>query len=116
MGNTISHINKSVVGIQPEVPEVRLLDIPDARYAQYDLDKKQDIFSNLKRDFENHVRNTPEQTFIYKIPIEDGNLDDKSYMNPFMIYSKKLCKEAQKKNWKCSVATFGDTVKISLDK
>lgn len=115
MGNSSSNPFKTKVNVV-YVPDVNILNIPDARYATYDPEKKTDSFSNLKREFEKHVATNPEQTFKFNVPTADHGLDEKSKVTPFVQYAEKLCKEARKKNWKCGVETFGDTVKIILDK
>lgn len=98
------------------VPEVSNLNIPDARYATYDPEKKTDAFTNIKKEFEAHVKATPEQTFKFTVPTTDAGLDEKGKVTPFVQYAEKLCKEAKRKNWKCGVENFGDTIKIILDK
>lgn len=115
MGNMISNPLRSGVHV-PHVPDVNLLNIPDARYSIYDPDKKTDSFSNLKKEFEKHVRTTPEQIFKFNVPTADLGLDENSKVTPFVQYSEKLCREARKKNWKCDVESFGETIKIILDK
>jgi len=115
MGNINSNPFKSRVNVV-YVPDVNLLNIPDARYAVYDPDKKSDTFSSLKKDFEKHVQSTPEQIFKFTVPESEHSVDEKGKMTPFVQYAEKLCKEARKKHWKCGVESFGDTVKIMLDK
>lgn len=107
MGNSLSNKFNVV-----HVPDVPILNIPDARYAQYDPEKKTDSFSNIKREFENHVRTTPEQPFKFTVP----TVDERGKVTPFVQYAEKLCKESRKRNWKCNVENFGETVKIVLDK
>jgi hypothetical protein len=98
------------------VPDVPILNIPDARYASYDPEKKTDAFSTIKREFETHVKTIPEQSFKFTVPTTDPGIDEKGKVTPFVQYAEKLCKEARKKKWKCDVENFGDTIKIILDK
>ncbi len=117
MGSSTSYVNPFANKVNViSVPEVSNLNIPDARYAPYDPEKKTDAFTNLKRDFESHVRTTPEKAFQFQVPVSDAGLTESTKITPFMQYANKLCVEAKKKNWKCDVSQFGDTVKIALDK
>lgn len=115
MGNLLSSSISTKVNVVT-VPEVYSLNIPDAKYAVYDPEKKTDAFSSLKKDFEKHVKETPEKTFTFSVPTADLGVDEKGKVTPFLQYAEKLCKEARKKNWKCQVQNFGDIVKILLDK
>src|ERR1700710_2109294 len=98
------------------VPDVSDLHIQDARYAQYDLDKKTDVFSMMKKDFETHVKDSPETDFLFSVPTsQPAGIDERGKVTPYVQYAEKLCKEARKKNWKCQVDSFGESIRMILD-
>lgn len=116
MGNTTSSNPFKGKFKVVHVPEITTLDIPDARYAAYDPEKCNDTFSTIKREFEKHVKTNPEEAFKIKVPSPESGLDEGARVTPYIQYAEKMCKEARRKHWKCDVESFGDIVKILLDK
>ena len=97
------------------VPEVSDLNIPYAKYANFDPMKRTDEFSKIKLSFENHAKTTPEAVFKYELPESAEGRIALDY-DLYKKYAEKLCKEAQKKGWKCNVRQFGASLEMNLDK
>lgn len=104
MGNTLTGNRFKFVN----VPDVEPLNIPHAKYAYFDYKKKSDDFTKMKRAFEEHASSSPEETFSY--------MADENRMTSFLQYANKLCKAAKDRDWKCDVSSFGNEIKIQLDK